>query len=828
MPSPLEGIRVLDLSRGTAGPMTSMVLTSNGADVIKIDPPGGDKFASQLGYHSWQRGKRNAVFDLKDNADRESFLNLVKTADVVLESYAPGVTTRLGIDYDTLAKINPRLVYCSITGYGRDNEWSDRPAYDALVAARLGFQYEQRGRVGGIYYTSGAEIPFEDFDFDPNSVEGPRNEDRDGPLFSANAWPSAGTTYNALIAISAALYVRETTGRGQLVETSLLRGALTAGIMAYSRADKPDAPHFASWISDSRTSKGEFECKDGRWVTHCTPNPSFVYSASEGDTIKSSKEAQKMTPRQDPDRIMPNFDDIMVLNHHYPQLAESFKRFTADEWAKAGSESGQCLQKVRSPEEGFNDPGFLQDGCIVEIEDDELGTTRQPGVLFNLEKNPVTIKGGVAKTGEHTEEIKREAEQAKSLDVERSTAPAPKQPLAGITVLDLGMAIAAPFSGQLLSDLGADVIKINATYDWFWHSTAIAMCSNRGKRSIAVDMQTQEGVEIIQKLVEKADVLLHNMRYKAVEGKGLDYESLKKINPRLIYCHTRGFEKGPRELLPGNDQSSSALVGTQWEDGGCSRGGRPYWTMTTLGDTGNGCLATIAILQALRQRELTGEGQFVDTSIVNAHLLNTSHVVVPAGEGSFDRPHLSGDGLGFAAGYRLYKTADEYLCVVAHTECHWSALLSSVLGADSASEDRFATAEARKTNNAELEQLLEQAFAGQSASEWFERLDGAGVPCEISDPKFTRTMWEEDSFIRENGWLVNHPHRVVGHSGNVGCSFDLSETPPTIQSGPLIVGERTREILTELGYSEEQQEALFTDKVVADESCYMYDIGEAV
>src|SRR4029453_7672072 len=131
----LESIRVLDLSWGIAGPMATMLLADHGADVTKIEPPGGDPFRTQLGYRVWQRGKRSAILDLRDPADRDCLLALARHADVLVESYSPGTTQRLGIDYATLAAANPRLVYCSITAYGRGNRHSDRPGYDALVAA---------------------------------------------------------------------------------------------------------------------------------------------------------------------------------------------------------------------------------------------------------------------------------------------------------------------------------------------------------------------------------------------------------------------------------------------------------------------------------------------------------------------------------------------------------------------------------------------------------------------------------------------------------------------------------------------------------------------
>ncbi|HSS09780.1 MAG TPA: CoA transferase, partial [Acidimicrobiales bacterium] len=160
----LDGLAVLDLSWGVAGPMATMLMADNGAGVTKIDPPGGDQFAGQSGYVVWQRGKTHATVDLKDPAQRSEFLEQAATADVLVESFSPGTTERLGIDYQTLAGINPRLIYCSITGYGRGNSHSDRPGYDGLVAARTGLLYDHRGRVGtAMEYISGRPGPHPEF-----------------------------------------------------------------------------------------------------------------------------------------------------------------------------------------------------------------------------------------------------------------------------------------------------------------------------------------------------------------------------------------------------------------------------------------------------------------------------------------------------------------------------------------------------------------------------------------------------------------------------------------------------------------------------------------
>lgn len=810
----LKGIKILDLSVGIAGPMATMALSDQGADVIRIEIGEEDVFAGSLSYRVWQRGKRSAVFNLNDAKSMAEFKTLVSTADVLVESFSPGKTDALGIDYASLREDNPALIYCSITGYGRNNPLSQRPAIDALVAARTGLHFEQRGRVGAVHYASGAKAPFEDFEFNPDGVVGPRHHDRDGPLFNGVYWPSVGASYAALTAISAALFVRSKTGLGQWVETSLLQGVLTAGTLAYSYAEKPDAPHFATWINDSRSPKGNFECKDGRWIINWVPNPGFILGASEGETLNASPD---MSARQDPDRIMPAMDDMLVLDHYYPKLAEAFQRFDADQWVDAGAVAGQCIQKVRSPEESLNDPDFLNDGCVAEIEDAVLGRTRQVGLLYSLSDNPGCVRSGIAQSGQHTEEVLREAKLAPKPEFRTDDGVTSDQPLAGIKVLDLGLAIAGPFGAQVLSDLGAEVIKVNATYDWFWHSNAIAMSANRGKRSIAVNMRDPRGVDIIRKLAAESDVLIHNMRQKAVSSKGLDFETLHKENPRLIYCHTRGFDKGPRANLPGNDQTGSALTGVQWEDGACAEGGRPYWSLTTLGDTGNGYLAAIGIMQALTAREETGKGQFIDTSIVNAHLFNCSHILAPSGSGRFDRSQLSADGLGMSALYRLYQTADQYLCIAVETPSQWLAF-AKVLEIDNSTNS--------KSDDVALVNRLKEKFKSTDAATWFALLDAAGVPCEIADSDFSKRMWQGDSFLKDRHWLARFPHPVAGELGHVGVAYDLTMTmtPARAKSRPLIVGESTREILADLGVSSEDQAALFADQVVADESCYMYDL----
>ncbi len=807
MPGVLDAVRVLDLSWGVAGPMATMLMADQGAQVTKIEPPSGDPFRGELGYRVWQRGKRSAVLDLKDPADHASFLALAAQADVLVESFSPGVTERLGIGYARLSQLNPRLIYCSITAYGRDNPHSERPGYDALVAARAGLQWEQRGwPEGAINHMAGVSDPFADIEIPYEWLQG---APRPGPLYPASYWPSLGAFFTASTAISAALRAREITGRGQWVETSLLQGAMACGSGVWQRAEKIDVPMFNSWILGSRSPKGHFQCADGRWIHNWVPNPRFLLTASAGETLNSSPD---LKAQNDPDRFGTGPEELLVMMHYQPLLAEAVKKFPAREWVEAAAVAGMTIQDVRTPEEALADPLFLKDGCVTEINDPDLGPIRQVGVVYRMSANGSAVGKPAARVGEHTAQVKAEAAAAaQAPPLAAKSGRKLKAPLEGITVLDLGLAIAGPYGTQILSDLGATVIKVNALYDTYWHSNHIAYMANRGKRSIALDLKDPRAMKVLLQLVEKADVVQHNMRYEAAERLKIDYESLKAINPKLIYCHTRGFETGPRSGLPGNDQTGACLAGVQYEDGGMSRGGKPLWSFTSLGDTGNGFLSAIAILQALYHRERTGAGQFCDTSIVNAQLLNTSYAVARADGTGFDRPRIDGMQLGRSATSRLYETRAGWLCLVIPGEREWQSFATAVgIGADA----RFATPAARAANDAALAQLLEPKFKERTAAEWFTLLDQAGVPCEVSDPKFSLGVHDDPEF-KKRGWVVEYQHPFVGRLNQIGLLFDFSDTPGRVQGPPLIVGQHSREILAELGYSAAQIEEMCKDCVLA-------------
>jgi crotonobetainyl-CoA:carnitine CoA-transferase CaiB-like acyl-CoA transferase len=385
-------------------------------------------------------------------------------------------------------------------------------------------------------------------------------------------------------------------------------------------------------------------------------------------------------------------------------------------------------------------------------------------------------------------------------------------------VLDLGLAVAGPFGTQVLAELGARVIKVNTFTDEFWFSNHIAMCCNRDKDSITLNLKDPEAMSVLHRLVERADVVQHNMRYDAAERLGVDYESLRQLNPKLIYCHTLGHEQGPRQYHPGNDQTGAALAGTEWLDGGLDNGGRPIWACTSLGDTGNGFLSALGIIQALYDRDRTGEGQFLRTSILYAQLLNASTAwISPDGRRVADRQKPDAEQYGWSALYRLYRTSDGWLCLAALDETAWKNLCEALDRPDLLSDERFATPASRHQNDGQLIAELTPILGSRPATEWFRILDGRGVPCEISDPDYVLRLFSDPEAERKK-LVASFTHRAVGKMKMAGLYFDLSETPGKIWGPPAWPGQNTKQILAEVGYTPDEIDKLLDSKAAADTS----------
>lgn len=797
----LEHLVVIDLSQDVATSMVGMLLADQGATVIKVEPPGGDPLRASSGWRVRNRGKQSVVLDLSSEGDRLDLMARIVQSDIVLDGPA-SVLEQVGWTYSDLRSRHPSLILCSISGYAGVDKHSGRPVIESLVAARCGLQWEKRGWPGGsIERTNGIEGFLMDFEVPTEELEGPP---REGPLYSVVPWTELAAFFLASVGVGAAIFARERTGEGQHVATSLLHGAMVNGSFTWQRVAKPYHPGYRMWLTDPRVPHGLFRTADDRWVHAWGPGASFplAMAATVAEDEATALEFARGFPRTGMDP-----EELLVIREFSPALADAYRTFTAAEWEAMAAENNVSVVDIRSPEEALLSQAFLNDGCVVQVDDPEVGPIRHVGQTIQFSANPTPIIRPAPELDAHQEEFRRStrnAPQATTVtrpDVAKGSLS--RGPLDGVVVLDLGLAVAGPFGVQALADLGADVIKIQRADDQYWTETYMGAVCNRGKRSICIDLKTPDGRAVLLRLVELADVVHSNMRMAAVKGLGLDYETLRAVKPDLIYCHTRGYENGPRLDLPGHDQSGSAISGVAWEEGGLYAGGWPLWPPISLGDTGSGLLSAAAVLSALHHRQRTGIGQEVNTAIAYVHLLNASAAWIgDDGTTVPERPRLDAMHYGLDALHRLYPTGSGWLCLAADHQQHWTTLCQAIGRADLADDPRFATAEKTLENDAELAAILSDALAFDSAARWQELLDHHAIPCEVSSESFSKELFDDAEMI-ERGLVVKHSHRHFGTIEMQGGGLEFSGTPTLIDRGPCVTGEHTYEILAELGFSQE-------------------------
>jgi crotonobetainyl-CoA:carnitine CoA-transferase CaiB-like acyl-CoA transferase len=772
----LDGVRVVDLTDGIAGPMTTMLLADHGADVVRVEIAGSS--AARAGDVVWQRGKRRVALDPATTAGRDAVIDLASRADILVESLRPAVARRLGLEHDSLRAVNPRLVHTSITAYGRDTPAADRPDIEWLVTARTGLQADQRGWYGTrMDHIMGLDLDEPGFDVPPGADQ---LGCREGPIFLAIPWASIATAFLATAATNAGLLVADRTGTGQHVEASLVQSVINMNAMGWQRVATMH-PSYRLWYFDRRAPKGVFRAGDGRWLHQWAPFEHTVLRANAAGVDPASFEPV----------VVPEGDyetSVRAQAAAFVPTAAAVATRPVEDWVRIGAEAVIGLQPIRSPEEALFDEPLEREGAIVELDDPELGPIRQVGHVYGFDgvANPPIAPRAAAPVDVSSVTAGWERRPA----VEASAVP--DAPLAGVVVLDFGLAIAGPFGAQILADLGATVIKVTTL--GFDLTDAIYVGSSRGKQTLAVDLKHPRGQEIAARLIERADVVHHNMRTGVAERLGIGYEQARAINPSIIYCHTRGFERnGPRTHLPGNDQLGHALAGSAYEAGGTHHGTAPIWQMCAYGDTGNGVMSAAAVVQALRHRDQTGEGQFVHTSILNVCMLFNSYTYAfPDGRGP-QRERIDAEQFGFTAVQRLYETADGWLCLFV-TDHEQLAALHDALGTHE--PDEFAA-----------------VLILNDARHWFDVLDAAGVPCEVVSSTYARELFDDPS-MHERGWVARTEHADLGTMDHVAMPFSFSASSRRNTAGAPVTGEHSRTVLARVGYDDGEIDQLIADGVV--------------
>ena len=746
----LRGMQVLEFGQYIPGPMLGMLLSDQGADVIKVERPGGDPARSEPAFATWNRGKRSVVLDLKTPEGQASAQALAKKADIVIENYRPGVADRLGIGYDALSKENPGLLYCSIPGFGEDSSHRNERGWESIVAAST-----------GVY----------------QHVDG-----ADEPLFLPLPAASTFAALVAAVSVTMAAVARDRTGKGQRIEVpmhSAMFSAIGRHLVKLYDINPPDLFNLPRNVMSH-----QYQCADGRYFQSHGMYQRFVSQLmTAANRPEWVDELQALYGEDVPDETIAMWKD---------RFEKMYAERTALEWEDAIAEAKGVGTICKTIEEWLVHEHAIAGKMVREIDDAQYGKMKQPGVQVRLRGTPGEIQGRAPKLGEHTDEILAEIKNGSApLAAPKAGSESIMHALEGLKVIDLCIVLAGPTCGRTLGEFGAEVIKIDdpaRPYDVAGNTDV-----NRGKRSIQINLKTKEGLEVFYKLLETADVVVENNRKSSLARLGISYEEMSKRKPDIIHASLNAFGyDGPWSERPGWEQLAQATSGIQVRRGG--RDSAPQLLPYPMNDYGTGLMGAYAVALAVHERNRTGKGQRVDSGLaLTAGLLQSPYFLDYEG---YVRDEPEGLGVrGFSAKSRLYKAADGWMFLHCPDDESWANL---------AKLSEFSSVAANGNDEALTESLTE-ILAGKGRDEWANLINPTGVSVianrEVHD-------FRDDPDIRKAGLIVERDHPGMGRADHLGSVARLSETPMRVGRPTPLLGAETDEILTEHGYTGEQIEAM--------------------
>jgi crotonobetainyl-CoA:carnitine CoA-transferase CaiB-like acyl-CoA transferase len=390
--------------------------------------------------------------------------------------------------------------------------------------------------------------------------------------------------------------------------------------------------------------------------------------------------------------------------------------------------------------------------------------------------------------------------------------------LDGIKVIDLSRILSGPFCTMSLADMGAEVIKIETpsgddTRAWgppfINEESAYFLSVNRNKKSIALNLKTELGKKVLLRLVETADVVVENFRPGTLDRLGLGYEKLKEVNPRIILASISGFgQTGPYAKKPGYDviaQGMGGLMGVTGEPGRA-----PVKVGYSIADVGAGMWAAFGIMNALWARQRTGVGQWVDASLIETMISWQTYI---AGNyfASNENPKPMGGAHPNIVPYQVFEASDGYFNLAVGNDSLWKTFCTAMELTELIDHPDYATNSKRIENRDKLIPYLEEIFKKKTVKDWVDLMDKVQVP---AGPVYTIAEVYQDPHVLAREMLVEVDHPTAGKVKMTGIPVKLSGTPGTIETPPPLLGEHTEEILTGLGYNEEQIKILVENKVI--------------
>ena len=777
---PLEGVRVVDFGHYVAGPLAGMLLADQGADVVKVDRP-GDERVFELERVVYDRGKKRVELDLKSGAGLEAARKLIDLADVVIENFRPGVMDRLGLGAEETTKRNHRLIYLSLPGFAATDPKYSLRAFEGVIGAATA-QYTDL-RPGG---------------------------SRQRPIYTPIG---LGSTYGALhaaIAALMALYRREDTGQGEVIEVPLSGAAMSAMAVLLMKAETPP-PRYAS--KGPSPFMASFQGGDGKWLfwiagghsrnTLALVKALGIYDDLIADGLVNVPVYENLT-------LDNNLPDSSNLTQKWNEriadrMRESLKAKPAGEWQRLINEAGVPCALHRSAADWLDASETDAAELTIETEHENFGKVRQFGTQVSLSDTP-----------EFDPTPAREADVDQILDSwERSFASrrmtdfshdcGQRAVLEGIRVLDLSNVLAGPACARTLAEYGADVIKIDTMHPYFgtrvynWFPIEVSP----GKRSLLLDVKRGHGREIFDRLADSADVIVHNFRPGVAERLGIDFNRLQARNPKLIYLNITAMDgpsEGPWSDRPGFDPMVQAATGVQVRYGGDGTPVLHGWASCI--DYITGYAGTFGVvLGLLRMRRFGIQGALTRTSLaMGSQLVQAPYMFCADGHPTGLEPHGQ-EAVGEHSLYRIYEAQDGWLFLAGGVQD-----LERLSEVEGLGEVPVALGEEARAD------FLASRIASGRVAVWVDRFVKVGFGCHrVDNVEDIRTEYLHDvnadgSGVWDDGRSIS-AIRIVDHP----CGTPIDICPPAYArfrsgSGPKLcaagpgMGEHTREILKAMDF----------------------------
>ena len=796
--APLTGIRVVDFGHYIAGPLTGMLLADQGAEVIKVDRPGKPDYDTPAN-GVFNRGKQRITLDLKDADDLATAVNLIQSADVVIENFRPGVMQRLGLGTEDMTALNPGLVYLSLPGFASTDERASIRAFEGIISAAIGQYTDLQSRR--------ADLP---------------------PVYTPMP---LGSTYGAIhgaIAIALALYAREESGCGDVIESSLVGAAMSAmAVIMLEVADKPmrySSPSNANRQKQSSSAgspfSGTFRAGDGQWLYiiaagHARNSRSLVKALEVYDDLIA--EGMVDVPVYENLHLTNNIPDSSHLSREWnlkarEKIEDVLASEPAQHWVDVLTAAGVPCTIQRTARDWLHKSETEEAALTVVVDDPEYGPMRQLGVQTWLSKTPDECA-----IPRPSRPFVGDVEPKSNGDI----AASPASPiLKGIRVLDLSNVLAGPASARTLAEYGAEVIKIDPPEPYFGPriSSWFPLEVSPGKRSVILNLKDGAGRAAFMKLVETADVIVHNFRPGVAQSLGIDYDAVKRRKPDIVYLNLTAFNgprPGPWMNRPGFDPLLQGSTGIQMRYAG--EGNKPIlhgWASCI--DYITGYSATYGAVLALLKRRRSGVpdgGDFVTTSLAQGgQLVQAPFMFACEAECSGDEPSGQ-DAVGEHALHRMYRARDGW--VFLGGLAHEMDKLRQVAGLEQVPDE-------------DAGEFLEGEIKKCDVAHWVKAFNAVGLAGHRIDSledireMFLHEVCDDDLDAWDDGRSISIV-RFTDHPA--GSAVDLA--PPAyvrLKNAPIQLlyacpkqGTHTREILEELGYDDDYVDDLIAQGIAKEQ-----------